>query len=143
MENNVAKNNWAMQEPDYMLSTRVQGGNFEEVVQLTRQALKQEGFGVLTEIDMKETMRAKLDASIPRYLILGACNPALAFRALSAEPAIGALLPCNVVVAEEDGAIFVGAIKPSAMFSAVSNPSLQPIVQQVTQKLQAALNRVA
>ena len=99
-------------------------------------ALKSEGFGVLTEIDVKATMKKKLDVDVRPYKILGACNPPLAHRSLTEEPLMGLLLPCNVVVAEdEDGTIVVSAVKPSEMFKVVENAALADIAGDVEAKL--------
>jgi uncharacterized protein (DUF302 family) len=93
-------------------------------------ALKQEGFGVLTEIDVKATLKAKLDQDFRRYVILGACNPNLAHRALSTELGIGLLLPCNVCVWEEEGGSVVSIARPDAMFQVVNNPDVQPVADE-------------
>lgn len=123
----------------YCLHRRV-NGSFSEVVDATRAALATEGFGVLTEIDVKATLAKKLDVTMPPYLILGACNPGLAHRALGLDPAIGTLLPCNVVVAEDaDGRISVAAIDPRAMFAVVDDPALAPIVDDARARLERAL----
>ena len=104
------------------------------------EALKNEGFGVLTEIDVRATMKTKLDVDLRPYVILGACYPPIAHKALTAEPAIGLLLPCNVVVAETDnGDSEVSVIKPEAMFSLVKNPNMEPLVKDVTERLTRAL----
>mgnify|MGYP003572857237 FL=1 len=103
-------------------------------------ALKSEGFGVLTEIDVKATLKKKIDVDFRPYVILGACNPPIAHKALLAEPALGLLLPCNVVVAEtDDGSSEIAVIKPSAMFSLVKNPAMEPLVKDVTERLTRAL----
>jgi uncharacterized protein (DUF302 family) len=99
-------------------------------------ALKGEGFGVLTEIDVKETLRKKLDVDFRPYKILGACNPPLAHRALTAAPEAGLLLPCNVTVAQaDDGRVQVSIVDPLAMMSIVPNDALQPIAQEARQRL--------
>jgi len=104
------------------------------------EALKKEGFGVLTEIDVKATLKKKLDVDFRPYVILGACNPPIAHKALLAEPAVGLLLPCNVVVAEtDDGGSEVSVIKPEAMFSVVNNAEMEPLVRDVTDRLTRAL----
>jgi uncharacterized protein (DUF302 family) len=103
-------------------------------------SLKQEGFGVLTTIDVQATLRAKLGAETQPYVILGACNPPLAHRALATEPEIGLLLPCNVVVyADPAGHTIVSAIDPEAMFSVVQRDDLAPIAAEVAARLQRAL----
>lgn len=128
-----------LQDCRYCLTRRA-SGTFEDVVAATRAALATEGFGVLTEIDVKATLAKKLDVTTRPYLILGACNPALAHRALQVDPGIGSLLPCNVVVAEnEDGTIDVSAIDPKAMFAVVDNADVMPIADEVRERLQRAL----
>jgi uncharacterized protein (DUF302 family) len=113
----------------------------DQMAARTREALAAEGFGVLTEIDVQAILKKKLGVERRPYLILGACNPPLAHRALEAEPAIGVLLPCNVTVFEGvDGAIYVQAIKPSAMFSVVANPAVKPVADEVAQRLERMLN---
>ncbi len=102
-------------------------------------ALKEEGFGVLTEIDVKATLKKKLDKDIAPYVILGACNPVIAHRALEAEPGIGLVLPCNVVLREEAGGTTVWIARADAMFRIVGNPALAPIAADA----QARLERVA
>ncbi len=123
----------------YCLSRHVRGP-FAEAVTAVRAALSTEGFGVLTEIDVQATLAKKLDVTTRPYLILGACNPGLAHRALQIDPGIGTLLPCNVVVAEDEtGRVSVAAIDPVAMFAVVDNPALAPIVDDVRARLQRAL----
>ena len=115
-------------------------GGFDETVARVREALSQQGFGVLTEIDVKATMKAKLDADVDPYLILGACNPPLAHRALTAEPSLGLLLPCNVVVRSTDGGTVVEAIDPMTMVQFTGNPELQSVADEAAAKLAAALD---
>ncbi len=124
-----------MQDPTYALTKRLASTSFEDAVRTATDALKREGFGILTEIDVKETLKRKLDVEFRRYLILGACNPALAHRALSAEPLIGLLLPCNVVIAEEDEGTTVSIGNPREMFRIVDNPDLDNIVDELEAKL--------
>jgi len=103
-------------------------------------ALKQEGFGVLTQIDVKDTLRKKLDVEFRRYLILGACNPVLAHKALTADPQIGLLLPCNVVVQEgPDGSAIVTIADPRAMFALVSDQALKPIAAEADVRLRRVI----
>lgn len=110
---------------------------FDAAVARVTEALKAEGFGVLTEIDVRETMRKKLDVDFRPYKILGACNPPLAFRALSAAPETGLLLPCNVTVSEvEPGTIEVALVNPHAMLGIVPNPALQPIADEAGARLE-------
>jgi uncharacterized protein (DUF302 family) len=122
--------------PQYGYSRLLKGVSYEDAVAKATEALKTEGFGVLTTIDVKETLKKKLDVDFRPYVILGACNPPLAHKALSAEAGVGLLLPCNVVVSKEEGGALVQAIKPAAMFSVVNNPALEPVVQDVDAKLQ-------
>ena len=114
---------------------------FDEVVDKTTQALKEEGFGILTEIDIKTTLKNKLDVDFPNYKILGACNPAFAHKALLAENKIGTMLPCNVIVREtENGSIEVAAIDPIASMISVKNEDLGEIADEVRNKLKKAVD---
>ena len=114
--------------------------DFEEALTRVTAALKAEGFGVLTEIDVKETLKKKLDVDFRPYKILGTCNPSLAYRALSAAPEVGLLLPCNVTVAYiEENVTEVSIIDPLAMLGLVQHPDLEPIAEEV----RARLDRVA
>jgi uncharacterized protein (DUF302 family) len=108
---------------------------FDEAVQRVRSALADDGFGVLCEIDVQATLREKLGVETERYLILGACNTPLAHRALEAEPELGALLPCNVLVYERDGQTHVSAIDPERMLSIVGNPALEEVAAEVRARL--------
>ena len=117
--------------------------SYEDAVSRTTEALKGEGFGILTSIDVKATMKEKLDVDFPRYVILGACNPPLAHKALSAEPLIGLLLPCNVVVMErEEGGSVVSAFKPTEGFSLVENAGVQPLAGEVEDRLVRVLEAI-
>ena len=116
---------------------------FAEAVEHVREELKHEGFGVLCEIDVQATLREKIGAEIEPYLVLGACNPPLAHRSLTAEPELGVLLPCNVVVYEREGATHIAAIDAERMLSIVGNDELQPIAEQVREKLAAVVERAA
>ncbi len=112
---------------------------FEEAVARVREELGAEGFGVLTEIDVRETLKKKLDAEFRRYVILGACNPQLAYRALQEELEIGLLLPCNVVVYETEQGSTVSIVDPVMMLGVVENPSLEPIAEEAREKLRRVM----
>jgi len=110
---------------------------YEAALSRVTEALKAEGFGVLTEIDVKATLKQKLDVDFRPYKILGACNPPLAYRALTAAPEVGLLLPCNVTVAQaDDGLVDVGLIDPLLMLGVVDNPALQPIAAEARARLE-------
>ena len=115
---------------------------FEEAEKKVREALANEGFGILTEIDVKETLKKKLGVDVPRYKILGACSPPFAHRALTSEPLIGLLLPCNVVVRDEQGVMTVSIARPLEMFKSVQNPDLAPLALEVDKVLQRALEKL-
>ena len=109
---------------------------YEQAIEQVTAALKEEGFGVLTEIDVKATLKKKLNVDFRKYLILGACNPALAHHALNTELEIGLLLPCNVIVYEEDDASVVSIVDPIAMLGVSDNPTLGPIADEARKRLQ-------
>lgn len=116
--------------------------SFDEAVRRTREALAEQGFGVLTEIDVKATMKAKLGEEMEDYLILGACNPPLAHRAVNVDRQIGLLLPCNVVVRTDpngDGAVVVEAMDPQVLVEVTGEPKLRPVADEVAAKMQAAI----
>jgi uncharacterized protein (DUF302 family) len=114
---------------------------FEAAIEKVTEALKKEGFGVLTEIDMQATMKKKLDVDIQKYRILGACNPPLAYQAIQAEDKIGLMLPCNVIVQEvAGGGTEVAAIDPVASMQAVNNPKLGEVGEQVRDKLKRVID---
>ena len=114
--------------------------SIEEADRRVREALTAEGFGVLTEIDVKATMKKKIDADMDGYLILGACNPKMAWEAIGLEPRIGAMLPCNVILRSVDGGTEVSAIDPVASMSAVQNPDLHAVAGQVRDMLVRAVD---
>ena len=117
--------------------------NYEDAIVKTTEELKKAGFGVLTEIDVKATLKNKIDVDFPRYMILGACNPHFAHKALLTEEHIGSMLPCNVVVREnEAGQTEVFAVDPVSSMSAVENADLAPIAQQVRQKLKDVIENI-
>ncbi|WP_043465596.1 DUF302 domain-containing protein [Kitasatospora sp. MBT66] len=113
---------------------------FSEAVERVRTALAEQGFGVLTEIDVRATLRAKLDEEIEDYLILGACNPPLAHRALTADRHIGLLLPCNVVVRTVDGGTLVEAMDPQLLVRVTGKPELAAVADEAAARLHAALD---
>jgi uncharacterized protein (DUF302 family) len=124
---------------DYGISIKL-GISYEQAVKAVTEALKSEGFGVLTEIDVKATLKKKLDVNFREYVILGACNPPLAHKALSTELEIGLLLPCNVIVYEEEGGAVVAAIDPIAAMGVVGNQELESIAQQVNARLRRVID---
>jgi uncharacterized protein (DUF302 family) len=115
---------------------------FEETVASVRRALKEQGFGVLCEIDVQATMKEKLGVEGDKYVILGACNPPLAHRALTAEREIGLLLPCNVIVYESEGGAKVSAIDPELMLGFVGNPELSDVAVEVGERLRSVIENV-
>ena len=123
----------------YYFSKRIDS-TFDDAIERVTEELKKEGFGILTEIDVKETLKKKLDVDFQRYKILGACNPPFAHKALQAENKIGAMLPCNVIVQElPDGQVEVAAIDPIASMQAVQNPDLGGIANEVQAKLKKVI----
>ncbi len=117
--------------------------SFDEAIDKVTQQLKEEGFGILTQIDVTDTLKKKIDVDFRKYRILGACNPGLAHQALQAEAHIGTMLPCNVIVQQyDDGAVEVSAIDPVASMAAVDNPRLQEIAGQVRDKMKAVIERL-
>ena len=115
-------------------------GKFDDAVATVTEELKKEGFGVLTEIDVAATLKKRLDEDMPPYRILGACNPALAHQAVSAVPEIGLLLPCNVLVREDEaGQVHVSFMDPGAVLGLVDKPEVVPLADQVKEKLQRVL----
>lgn len=117
------------------------GGDFEDVVEQTTAALEEEGFGILCDIDVRETFKEKLDEEYRQYRILGACNPELAHQALGNELTLGALLPCNVIVYEtDDGGVGVSAVDPEALLSVADNPDLDAIAADVRGRFESILN---
>lgn len=124
-------------------NTKTSHLSFDEAITKVTDELKKEGFGVLTEIDVKETLKKKLDVDFRRYRILGACNPPFAYQALQAEEKIGVLLPCNVIVQENpDGVTEISTVNPLVSMQAVQNPNLEPVASQVAEKLKRVLEAV-
>jgi len=126
----------------YYFNKTIQG-TFQEVIDKVKKGLKEEGFGILTEIDIKETMKQKLDVDFKQYKILGACNPPFAYKALQAEDKIGTMLPCNVIVQEiETDVIEVAAVNPMASMQAVNNEKLNDIANEITSMLEKVIERL-
>lgn len=120
--------------------------SFDDAVEMTRKALSEQGFGVLTEIDVKATLKAKLDEDMEDYLILGACNPALAHRAVGVDRQIGLLLPCNVVVRadpDRDGMVIIDAMDPELMVQVADQPGLRAVADDASVKLHAAIDELS
>jgi len=121
---------------------RVVNLTFDAAVERTKACLKEQGFGVLSEIDVQKAMKEKLGKDIPPYLILGACNPPLAFQAIEGEPEIGLLLPCNVLIKERDGGVEVSMVDAAAMMGVTGNEALQPIAAKAGAGMKAALDAI-
>ena len=116
--------------------------SFEQAVEKVTEELKKEGFGVLTTIDVKETLKKKIDVDFKKYTILGACNPKLAHGALQIEEEIGLLLPCNVIVYEKDNKTVVSVFDPRVMTLVIENPEMKPVAEEVKNKLVKVLEAV-
>jgi len=117
--------------------------SFEDAIEKVIAELKKEGFGVLTDIDVKQTLKKKLDVDFKKYRILGACNPPFAYKALQVEDKIGTMLPCNVIVQEiDEGQIEVAAIDPVASMQAVANPALKEVAEEVQAKLKKVIENI-
>ncbi len=123
--------------------TKTTDDNFDRTIEKVTEELKKEGFGILTEIDVKETFKKKLDVDFRKYRILGACNPQMAHKAITTESKIGTMLPCNVIVQElENGKTEVSAVDPVASMQAVENESLQPVASEVREKLKKVIDNL-
>ncbi|MBE2216700.1 MAG: DUF302 domain-containing protein [Ignavibacteria bacterium] len=124
-------------------NTKTVSTNFDDTIVKVTEELKKEGFGVLTEIDVKETLKKKLDVDFRKYRILGACNPPLAYKALSEEENIGVMLPCNVIVQEKEGGVVqVSAINPMESMKSVANPNLEEVAAAVSSKLAKVIDNL-
>jgi uncharacterized protein (DUF302 family) len=126
----------------YTFDRMLPGAGIGEAIERTKTALAEQGFGVLTEIDVKKTMKAKLGADVDDYVILGACNPKMAHEAMKLEPRIGAMLPCNVIVRATEGGVEISAIDPVASMAAVDNPKLKAVADTVRKMLQTMVARI-
>jgi len=127
-----------MQITDYAITCTLDAP-FEAAVERVTEALAEEGFGVLTTIDVKATMKQKLDLDVPPYVILGACNPHLASAGLAAEPDLGVLLPCNVVVRRDGDRTVVAAMEPTAAMRLAANPALEPLAAEARARIERAI----
>lgn len=126
----------------YTINRMIAGAGVDNVDERARKALADNGFGVLTEIDVKATMKKKLDVEMPAYRILGACNPKMAHRAIGIEPRVGAMLPCNVILREVEGGVEVSAVDPVASMQAIDNPELSAVASQVRDLLAKAVQAI-
>ena len=132
------------ESPSYGFHAHLGNTDFAAAVEQVSDALKKEGFGILTDIDVQATMKNKLGIDVPAHRILGACNPTLAHRALMAEPDIGLLLPCNVVVRQDaDGKVTVGLIDPIAMLQVTDNPEVEMVAREARERLQRVCTALA
>ncbi len=123
--------------------SKVLGVSFQEAINRVTEELKKEGFGILTEIDVKATMKKKLNKDLPNYKILGACNPPFAYQALQKENKIGLMLPCNVIIQElPDGNMEVAAVDPVASMKGIENSNLEEVANQVRQKLENVIENL-
>ncbi|MCX2725719.1 DUF302 domain-containing protein [Roseibium salinum] len=126
----------------YTLDRNFPASSFDDVVARTRKALADQGFGVLTEIDVKSTLKKKIGAEVDDYLILGACNPGMAHQAMQLEPRIGAMLPCNVILRKVDDGVEVSAVDPVASMTAVENDDLKTVARDVRAQLSKAVDAI-
>jgi uncharacterized protein (DUF302 family) len=131
-----------MKDTEYSMHRALPGVAFDEAVEVVTEALKEEGFGVLTKIDVAETLKTKIGAEFRPYVILGACNPVLANEALSADDNIGLMLPCNVVVASAAGGSEVAFVRPHAMLDIANAPEIREVADRAQAKLERALEAV-
>lgn len=118
------------------------GLSFEDTILRTKEVLSKEGFGILTEIDVRATLKTKLGVEYGNYIILGVCNPSLAHQALLAEKEVGLFMPCNVIIYEEDSKNFVSAMMPTVALQAISNPIIEEIAKQAEEKLKKVVDNI-
>jgi uncharacterized protein (DUF302 family) len=126
----------------YTIDRVIQNADFDEVDERTRKALADRGFGVLTEIDVKATMKKKLDKDMSAYTILGACNPNMAWDAIGIEPRVGAMLPCNVIIRETQQGVEVSAVDPVSSMTAIDNEQLKKVAGEVRDMLSEAIKAI-
>lgn len=126
---------------DYTISAQVDTG-FEKTIENVTEELEKEGFGVLTDIDVQKTLKKKLDKDFRKYRILGACNPEIAHQAIEEETAMGALLPCNVIVYEDSGKVFVEVIDPEELASVTGNPELDGMASEMKERMKEMVQRL-
>ena len=131
-----------MNDPSYAFSKQLDGVSVDDALEKVAAALKANGFGVLTKIDVKETLKKKIDVDYRPYVILGACNPKLAHKALQGDPSIGLLLPCNVVVQEAKGGALVSFADPKAMFALVPDAPIEEVAAEARRLLQNARDQL-
>lgn len=124
----------------YYFNKTITGISFDKAIEKITEQLKTEGFGILTEIDVKATLKKKLDVDFRNYRILGACNPPFAYKSLQAEDKIGTMLPCNIIVQEKEEGIEVAAVDPVASMMAVKNENLEPVAMEIRTRLQKVID---
>ena len=127
---------------NYTINRTIQDASLDDVERRARKALADAGFGVLTEIDVKATMKKKIDKDMPGYLILGACNPDMAWQAIGLEPRVGAMLPCNVILREIPSGIEISAVDPQASMAGIDNDQLQHVAGQVRDMLRGVVQAI-
>lgn len=126
----------------YTIDRTIEGASLDDIESRTRKALADASFGVLTEIDVKATMKKKIDKDMPGYLILGACNPNMAWQAIGMEPRVGAMLPCNVILRETPAGVEVSAVDPQASMAGIDNDNLQQVAGQVRDMLRKVVEAI-
>lgn len=131
-----------MRDVSYSARRELRGVDYEDAIRRATEALGEQGFGVLTEIDVRKTLKEKIGEDFKRYVILGACNPQLAHRALSEDDNVGLLLPCNVVVAETERGSEVAYVRPAEMLGVADNPALEPLAEEAEALLSRALQEL-
>jgi len=132
-----------MEDMKYGFKVRLTGITCEEAADRVRESLALEGFGVLTEIDVQAALKEKIDVDFRKYTILGACNPVLAHRALTIDPDIGLMLPCNIVIEDDGGEVAVSAVSPAGVFGIVDSPEMAPVVTEAETRLRRVLEQLA